>query len=128
VSEVRALTIHEPYASLIINKLKRFETRGRKTHIRGLVAIHAAKKLMDEEGAEIAEQYGLKPQYGKIVGIVDLTDCIPSEQFGELLLHPEEIVTGDFSDGRYAWEMKVKEKFENPIPAKGQQGFWYWEA
>ena len=124
---MRALTIHEPYASLIINRLKRFETRGRKTNVRGPLAIHASKKPMNDFETKIAENYGIIPQYGKVLGIVNLTHCIPSQQFGELLLHPEGIVTGDFSDGRFAWQMGVIEKFETPVHAKGQQGFWNWD-
>lgn len=40
---MKALTIHQPWASLIAYGFKRFETRGWRTNYRGLVAIHAGK-------------------------------------------------------------------------------------
>ena len=40
---MKATTIYQPYASLIACGAKRFETRSRRTHYRGAIAIHAAK-------------------------------------------------------------------------------------
>ncbi len=133
---VRALTIHEPYASLIIAGIKRFETRGRKTNVRGPLAIHAAKKPMSEEGKKLAEEYGIIPQYGMVLGTVELAYCLSiiSEDKAvylddglDLQINKWEREFGWFEKGRFAWEMRVVEKFEKPIPAKGQQGFWIWK-
>lgn len=41
---MKAITIHQPWASLISIGAKRFETRGWKTNYRGPIAIHASKK------------------------------------------------------------------------------------
>jgi len=136
---MKALTIHEPYASLIIMGIKKLETRGRKTNVRGLVAIHAGKKPMDADGKALAEKYGIEPQYGKVLGVVNLVQCweyAGGELFAECnfdtdFLHmdvPElEETFGYFDNDRYAWEMEVVEKFDEPIPAKGMQGWWNWE-
>ena len=40
---MKALTLHQPYASAIALGLKHFETRAWKTTYRGPVAIHAAQ-------------------------------------------------------------------------------------
>lgn len=40
---MKALTLWQPWATLIVNGDKHIETRGHKTNIRGRVAIHAAK-------------------------------------------------------------------------------------
>jgi len=38
----------------------------------------------------------------------------------------DEHGVGDFSPYRYAWELEVVERFEKPIPAKGNRGLWDW--
>lgn len=52
---MRALSLWQPWASLWAAGIKRNETRGRLTHVRGPVAIHAAKlthmQLADKIGA-----------------------------------------------------------------------------
>ena len=133
---MRALTIHEPWASLIMAGLKRFETRGRKTNVRGPLAIHAALKPMSEEGIKLAEKYGITPKYGMVIGTVELAYCLsiasedkavyPNAGFA-IQINKQEQEFGWFEKGRFAWRMKVLEKFETPIPAKGQQGFWKWD-
>ena len=39
----------------------------------------------------------------------------------------QEIALGDWTPGRYAWELKNIKLLPEPIPAKGQQGLWNWE-
>lgn len=39
----------------------------------------------------------------------------------------QEIALGDWTPGRYAWELKNITILPEPIPAKGQQGLWNWE-
>ena len=41
--QVKAFTVYQPYAYAIMEGLKQYETRPRRTHIRGRVAIHAAR-------------------------------------------------------------------------------------
>ena len=48
---MKAFTVYQPYAMAIVSGIKRYETRPRRTHIRGTVAVHAAMKqlpLQDE--------------------------------------------------------------------------------
>lgn len=44
---MKALTLHQPWASLIACGLKRQETRGWNTSYRGMLAIHAGKGMPD---------------------------------------------------------------------------------
>ena len=39
---MKALTLYEPYATLVALNLKKIETRGWRTNYRGPLAIHAA--------------------------------------------------------------------------------------
>jgi len=43
------------------------------------------------------------------------------------ILCKRELIFGNYEDGRYAWSMQVIEKFERPIPAKGNRMLWNWE-
>jgi hypothetical protein len=76
---------------------------------------------------------------GKILGTVDLKNCfaIHANHSGDSALcavddspvwwigkHSNEFIFGDYSDGRFAWEVPVIEVFAEPIPAKGQLGLW----
>lgn len=39
----------------------------------------------------------------------------------------EEMMFGDWTPGRYAWELANAKPLEKPIPAKGKQRLWNWE-
>ncbi|BFH70618.1 hypothetical protein J27TS7_57880 [Paenibacillus dendritiformis] len=39
----------------------------------------------------------------------------------------DEYYFGDYTDGRYAWELTDVKQLPVPIPAKGQQGLWNWQ-
>lgn len=38
----------------------------------------------------------------------------------------QEMALGDWTPGRYAWELRNIKLLPEPIPAKGQQGLWNW--
>jgi hypothetical protein len=49
---VKAITLHQPWASLIADGLKQYETRHWRTNYRGKLLIHAAKRTFSAFGAE----------------------------------------------------------------------------
>lgn len=112
---MRAISIHQPWASYVVEGKKRYETRSWPTKIRGKVAIHAAKirNTEYEEGKPL----------GAIIGTVEIIGCYPVEILRDTLSE-EEIRRGDFSDGRYAWELSHPVCLETPLLTRGYQGFW----
>lgn len=40
----------------------------------------------------------------------------------------DELLFGDWTPGRFAWEIKNVKMLPDPIPAKGKQGLWNWEG
>lgn len=40
---------------------------------------------------------------------------------------PDELAFGDWSVGRYVWQLSDVYRFGEPIHAKGAQGLWEWE-
>jgi hypothetical protein len=85
---LKALTIHQPWASLTACGAKRFETRSWYTKYWGLLAIHAAKTPFDTdcywdrelylmaEELELPDIYSFDTlPYGAVIAIAELVDC-----------------------------------------------------
>lgn len=136
---MRALSLWQPWASLIAFGAKRFETRSYAMGVKGELAIHAAKKqdrdclgLCLEEPFRSAlvgggiEKIGDLP-FGAVVARVKILGCHRVEDVRDSL-SAEERAFGDYRDGRFAWEFELIEKFDDPIPARGAQGFWFWNV
>ena len=45
-----------------------------------------------------------------------------------LVVTGQEYRFGDFTLGRYGWELAEVRKLPEPVPAAGKQGLWNWEA
>lgn len=132
---MKALTLWQPWASLVAVGAKRFETRSWATNYRGQIAIHAAKtwnrELEDVAGNPIF-QGRLKELWnnlplGCVVAVARLSDCRPTTEipFADVA---DEYGFGDYSAGRFAWILKDVQPLEMPIPAKGKQGLWEWSG
>ncbi|SFM09617.1 ASCH domain-containing protein [Pelosinus propionicus] len=94
---MKAITILQPWASLIACGAKQIETRSWATQYRGLIAIHAGlsqkfyvfqqeepfasaleqhSKVVDIGGAvEIEYEDRIELEYGKVIAIANLVDC-----------------------------------------------------
>jgi hypothetical protein len=133
LKEVIAITLHQPWASLIAAGRKQYETRDWPTDYRGLIAIHAGRKPKNkqelQEHQEIVESFsdllnGECP-YSGIVAIATMTDCIRmTEEFIELQ-SSTELRCGGWVAGRYAFKLEDIRTIE-PIAAVGKQGLWKW--
>ena len=84
---MKALTIKQPWATLIIQGDKRFEFRSWQTKYRGELLIHAGKGIDKPAMKRLSKYLPEELPYGKILGKVRLVDCIiMSSEFKELLL------------------------------------------
>ena len=76
---MKALSIQQPWAWLIVNGLKEIENRIWYTKYRGKFYIHASKTF-DIEGYELLKNKSLptKNQFklGGIIGIAEIIDCV----------------------------------------------------
>ena len=66
---------------------------------------------------------------GAIIGHVKIGEICTTEQWisnstGENERNQEEYRFGDYSPGRFAWQLLTPQLFAQPIPAKGTLGFW----
>lgn len=127
---MKVLTIKEPFATLIKNKVKYIETRSWKTNYRGELYIHSGlakltKEVRERKGlSELYNENELK--YGYIICKCNLVDCIyMTEEFikQEQEKNPKNFIAGRYEVGRYAWVLDNIEPIK-PIEAKGQLGIW----
>lgn len=123
---MKVLTLWQPYAQAIVLGLKKYETRSWATRHRGRIAIHCSIKPLGKEYKKLSDKYGItdKLEYGKIIVICDLKDCIlMTDEFikGQT---QTELDFGDWRVGRYAWKFNIVKILQNPIAAKGYQGLW----
>lgn len=150
---MKALSLWQPWASLVAMGHKCVETRCWKTSYRGEMAIHSAAKLppkwrggssrTDPFRDELADVFCVRRDrddrcgqhvdgvlrslpYGKVLCIVRLMGVEETSGMMRESLPQRELIFGNYEDGRYAWYLQIVEVFETPIPAKGNRMLWNW--
>ena len=142
---MKALTLWQPWASLIAMGEKKVETRCWATKYRGELAIHSAARIppawlgasrgrpqFQVELADVLKcrQIGLHfatnalPR-GVVLCTVRLVDIQTTDEAAGFLCQ-RELIFGNYESGRYAWVFEMVEKFADPIPAKGNRLLWNW--
>jgi len=123
---MKAITIQQPWAEMIARGLKRVENRSWRTSHRGPLAIHAGKStaaMEMENSEEWPERYGValpqfgELQFGAIIAVVELRDCVALEDLqAKLRGHP-------FATGPWCWVLDGVERVE-PVMCAGKQMIW----
>lgn len=123
---MKALTIKQPWASLIVNNYKTYEFRSWKTNYRGKILIHAG--LTMEKDILNKLDYNIEYIKGAIIGEAEITDCILiDEKFDKDLRNINNTVYGNNHIGNYAWKLENIKKYDKPIYVKGKLGLWNYE-
>lgn len=128
---MKALTLTQPWATLVAEGSKAIETRSWRTHHRGTIAIHAAKTIPAAARAFAQEITAGRVEplpLGVVVCLIDLVDCVPTAHVARVSARERRF--GDFSAGRWAWlfapaSLRV---LNDPIAAKGALGLWELEV
>ncbi len=153
---MKALTLWQPWASLVSIGQKSIETRCWKTKYRGELAIHSAAKLPpnwlgasrhqpefrdvladvfnarrdadERSGFHVDDALRILP-YGKVLCIVRLVDIVETGGMDteSEIIGGRERLFGNYELGRYAWFLEMVKKFDDPIPAKGNRMIWNWQ-
>ncbi|XP_063705617.1 activating signal cointegrator 1 [Culicoides brevitarsis] len=126
MSDMRnCLSMHQPWASLLIAGIKMHEGRSWYTHVRGRLWIASTAKPAEKEDIEMMERFykkyyddaGLEfpSQYpsGVLLGYVTLQDCLPQEEYQKV--HP-----GGESDSPYVFICTDPQPLTVLFPVKGQ--------
>ena len=121
---MRAITILQPYAHLIVTGEKRVENRKWLTTYRGPIAIHAGKSHEWLEGDEVETDMA----FGAIVGTATLVDCIEIERIRlcELAIVNRFpwITQHEHAEGPFCFVLENVRRCV-PIPFKGAQGLFF---
>lgn len=174
---MKAITVWQPWASLLACGAKNYETRGWATRYRGPIAIHAGKGCYGPYACElpigftdaavnalwpgttdpcvIADNWDELPRGAIIataelknvwhivanpgvdidvarhilIGAESLTNDKHDQSFADYFVPTEqEMLFGDWTPGRYAWELKNVQLLSKSVSAKGMQGLWNWNG
>lgn len=125
---MRAISLWQPWATAIAVGVKRIETRHWSTNYTGPLIIHAAKRWTRAERhfASYEQFIGRLPDViplGAIVATCTLMGCRRTEDV-EHQVNAIERIYGDFTAGRFAWFLTDIIALNEPIPFKGEQGFF----
>jgi hypothetical protein len=141
---LKALTLTQPWASLIAIGAKRIETRSWRTDYRGALAIHAAREgrstwqdIADTSGPAFVDRLSAAGftratipgpwkglPYGSIIAVVRLADCVRVESLERQPITVYEHAFGNYKPGRYAWLLEDLRPLTKPIPCRGYQQLW----
>ncbi len=99
---MKALSLTQPWAELVVLGEKQYETRSWSTKVRGRIAIHASKafpksaKDLTEEDPYFVTALGKYPiirvALGAIVGTVEIVEIHPTDSIRYFLAHKEVCV------------------------------------
>ena len=153
---MKALTIWQPWASLIIAGAKPYEFRGwpaPRSLVGQRIAIHAGARAIKADevrqlllGMTASQCAGRPRQHSGLIAAIAITilDRMPvrlplSSVLGTAILgEPTKnpvvegyhlVADSDRLDHlNWGWPLTEIERFEPPIPARGAQGLWNWSA
>jgi hypothetical protein len=135
---MKAISLWQPWASLIQVGAKKVETRSWQTSYRGDLLICSTKGGL---GKTQMQEYlthklfanalrGLESiPFGQALCVVTLSDCVTTGEINtraqyQRWLEGDEYYFGDYSPGRYAWKLDNLRPLKKPFRVSGKQGFF----
>ncbi|XP_074319520.1 uncharacterized protein LOC141656509 [Silene latifolia] len=131
------LTMHQPWASLLIHGIKRVEGRSWPSPIRGRLWIHAASKVPEPETIKAMEDF-YKEIYAvngvsdlkfpenypvsRLLGCVEVVGCITCDELQRWEEMPEGVRLEGQTD--YCWLCEQPQKLIIPFEMRGRQGVY----
>jgi len=123
---MKALSIRQPWANLIVHGIKDIENRSRRTNYRGRILVHAPIKMDSYENFHTGDRLKVLDKEfshvfdnvlkSAIIGSVEIIDCVGGSKS----------VWAD----KYFWHWILKDPilFDKPITnVKGRLGLWNYD-
>lgn len=141
---MKALSLTQPWATLIAIGAKRIETRRWSTNHRGRIAIHASKgfprscrefayddpagAVLNAAGISLGGDCAALPR-GAIVATAIIDQVWPTSGFWsrgsvKRIAAEHEYEFGDYEIGRFGWLLVDVRALQTSIPCKGALGLW----
>lgn len=144
MAELRAITLRQPWATLVAIGAKRIETRSWATTYRGPLAIASAKAFPGEEAALCARDpfrgvltaagytSWARLPLGAFLAVVTLADIHQIDtssgncpQWADLADHEPERSFGGYDEGRFMWLLSGRRQIDPlPVPSGFHRGIW----
>lgn len=128
---MKALTICQPYAHLIVAGKKRVENRSWQTRYRGPLLIHAGRTLdwmpkARMTDAEMVQEFGVVLPFGMLVGRTTVIDCLPIDEImgGEHDAKYPWLREHEHANGPWCWVLDGAEPLYEMVPLRGRQGLF----
>ena len=133
---MKALTLRQPWATLVAIGAKKIETRSWRTKYRGPLLIHASKGMSQAEVEfswckpvhDALRSVGIDPAKfefprGAILAVAVLDDC---KEIGPHTPFPPmpERALGNYHHHRFMWTLDMVTPLIEPYPLRGAQGLW----
>lgn len=119
MSELKAMSIRQPWAYSVCVGSKTVENKAKKTTYRGPLVIHASAQKADL--SHVAREVGKQNvptqlfAFGAAIGIVDLVDVVEMNR---------SLEGNRSANGPMCWILANARMFSGPIPMKGQLGIF----
>lgn len=139
----RAISLTQPWATLVAIAAKRYETRCWPTGYRGWIAIHAAKGFprdcQDLTARPPFRQALGKAGYalpgdlprGQIIAVARMTECVatrvwvPPIDSDEYYFGNYEAIDSGNGKPRYSFHLQDVRRLREPFDCKGALGIWH---
>jgi ASC-1-like (ASCH) protein len=117
---MKALSLKQPWAELVLSGRKKIELRKWNTHFRGEFIIHASKV----PDMNAMKRFGFENlPTGMIIGKAKLVDVKYYKSDEEFLKDKSlHLATSDW--GNFGFLLADVERLENPLEARGSLNFW----
>ena len=120
---MKAISVRQPWAILIIQGKKTLDLRAKKMNYRGQLAIHASQSV--EKDA--CTRFKIDPDtltVGAVIGVVDLIDIF---EVGEKCYQDtlnEHLSHRRYKDGLFGWKIENPIELAEPLIFRGRQGIF----
>ena len=132
---MKALSIRQPWAHLIVHGPKRIENRKRPWHYRGEVAIHSSKSMTRGEYLDVADflrsfDMGVELPaahtltLGAIVGVARIILCLTPGRRVIERDHPAADSLDWWDQSQYGIVLSEVRPLARPVPCSGMLGLW----
>ena len=128
---MKALTISQPYASMIAAGQKWIENRTWCTDYRGSLAIHAGRGRQYLDSRELRRY-----PTGCVLAVCQLVACVPLQPLRvhrrslvleRLGIPVESVLSNEHAEGPWCWIVRDVRPLQVVCPCRGAQGLWQWD-
>lgn len=124
---MKVITLKQPWATLVVEGYKKYEFRSWKYNYRGKIYIHAGKGI-DKEAMEKIKHLNLEFPSQKIIGTVEINDCILlTEEINLRISLENNLLYGNKNRKGYAWVLQNAHKIDIEKTISGKQGIWNYD-